>query len=168
MAKNAISGVVPWKDSRRFFYWRLRRRIAEDEICKSLMRDGNLKSISLARETLKKIGEVAISSVIPTSWSANDRGVVEWIQSSQGIRSIEALKTALRQERIVRQITDLGMEDSTAVLKGIMGIIQTLSQNGRVAERDQFVQTLRRGVFLLGSGSSSSSEEVNEANNASS
>eukprot|EP00300_Choanocystis_sp_HF-7_P038386 c5526_g1_i1.p1 GENE.c5526_g1_i1~~c5526_g1_i1.p1 ORF type:complete len:308 (+),score=37.82 c5526_g1_i1:112-924(+) len=161
MAKKVISGVVPWRESRRFFYWRLRRRLAEDEVCKQLMKEGELKSLAVARETLKKIGEVAISSVSPTSWTADDRGVVEWIQSAQGGRSIEALKTALRQERIVKQLTDLGMQDSTAVLKGIMGIIQTLSQNGRTSERDQFVQTLRRGVFLLGTGSSGSTSSNN-------
>lgn len=28
-AKNAINGVVPWRRARSFFYWRLRRRLAE-------------------------------------------------------------------------------------------------------------------------------------------
>jgi acetyl-CoA carboxylase/biotin carboxylase 1 len=156
MAKKVISGVVPWRDARRVFYWRLHRRLAEDAVCKSLMREGDLSTLKVARETLKKVGEVAIAGASHISWNTGDREVVEWIQSPQGARSIDSIRTALRQERIVKQITELGLEDGTAVLKGVMGVIQALGQNGRITDRDQFVQTLRRGVFLLGSGASTS------------
>lgn len=32
-SKKAIRDVVPWSNARRFFYWRLRRKIAEFELC---------------------------------------------------------------------------------------------------------------------------------------
>ena len=31
-----VKKVVPWRDSRRFFYWRLRRRLAEAAAVKQL------------------------------------------------------------------------------------------------------------------------------------
>ncbi|KAI8854496.1 carboxyl transferase domain-containing protein [Chytridium lagenaria] len=36
-AKGLVSKVIPWQQSRRFFYWRLLRRISEETIVKQLM-----------------------------------------------------------------------------------------------------------------------------------
>lgn len=32
LEKNAINEIIPWKKARRLFYWRLRRRLLEEEI----------------------------------------------------------------------------------------------------------------------------------------
>ena len=35
-AKGVIRDVVPWASSREYFYWRLRRRLAQDKLVKEL------------------------------------------------------------------------------------------------------------------------------------
>ena len=37
LEKNTISEIVPWQTARRFFYWRLRRRLLEEEIKNELL-----------------------------------------------------------------------------------------------------------------------------------
>lgn len=37
-ARGAIRKAVPWSESRSFFYWRLRRRLAEFDLRKQVLR----------------------------------------------------------------------------------------------------------------------------------
>ncbi len=37
--KKVISGVIEWRTSRKFFYWRLRRLLVEDHIVKSVIKN---------------------------------------------------------------------------------------------------------------------------------
>ncbi|OAF72148.1 hypothetical protein A3Q56_00089 [Intoshia linei] len=37
MAKKVINGIIEWKNSRKFFYWRLRRKLYENELIKQLI-----------------------------------------------------------------------------------------------------------------------------------
>ena len=43
LAKGVISGIVPWKRSREYFYWRVRRRLLQDAMVAELRAaDGSL------------------------------------------------------------------------------------------------------------------------------
>ncbi len=41
--KKVISGVIEWRTSRKFFYWRLRRLLVEDHIVKSVIKNSKFE-----------------------------------------------------------------------------------------------------------------------------
>ena len=36
LAKGVIRSIVPWAKARSFFYWRIRRRVREEELVKAV------------------------------------------------------------------------------------------------------------------------------------
>ena len=140
LAKGVIRDVVPWKQSRRYFYHRLRRRLLQNRKARQLMKAGKLESMSA--------GASILESLCKEDWS-NDKGVHDWLASSSGEQAINDYIASLRGEMITKEILELGQQDSKAVLKGLMGLIDELKKSGKVEERDELVQTLRKGVMLL-------------------
>lgn len=56
-AKGVIRDVVDWTSSRQYFYWRLRRRLAEDSVCKGLRSAGSEQSFTEIRSELREMLE---------------------------------------------------------------------------------------------------------------
>jgi len=75
LAKGVIRKIVEWKSCRSFFYWRLRRRLREDELVRAMKaRDESLS----AEEALKQLHEH-----LPSSALADDREAVELLTSPE-------------------------------------------------------------------------------------
>lgn len=74
-AKGCIRNIVEWSDSRRFFYWRARRRIQETYLHREISRiDPNATMLQRRARIL-----ALYSASIDTE---NDRAVVEWLDSN--------------------------------------------------------------------------------------
>ena len=72
---GVIRKIVEWKSCRSFFYWRLRRRLREDELVRAMKaRDESLS----AEEALKQLHEH-----LPSSALADDREAVELLTSPE-------------------------------------------------------------------------------------
>ena len=140
LAKGVIRDVVPWKQSRRYFYHRLRRRLLQNRKVRELMKAGKLERMG--------DGEKVLEQLCKEDWS-NDKAVHDWLASTEGEAAIAEHSAALRGEMITKEILSLGQQDSKAVLKGLMGLIDELKKSGKVEERDDLVKTLRKGVMLL-------------------
>lgn len=55
--KNCVNKVLKWAESRTFFYWRLRRRLAEEVLrSKVCLAKGVLRFSALASETVENLG----------------------------------------------------------------------------------------------------------------
>jgi acetyl-CoA carboxylase/biotin carboxylase 1 len=102
LAKNAIRGIVAWKDSRRFFYWRLRLRLEEFACRTSLSPSLNdLISISDARQILQQLfGEK----------NATDRDIVAWLDAG-GRDAVKTYADDLARQRRREQFQALVEED---------------------------------------------------------
>merc|ERR1719245_1599925 len=83
--KGVIRGVVPWEDARTILYWRLRRRLLESQLVKSLGESG--KSKLTHRQSLEMIRRWFIEEQGENQrflWD-QDRPAVDWLQQQVDI-----------------------------------------------------------------------------------
>lgn len=64
LEKECISEIVPWRDSRRWLYWRLRRLLLEDAYIKKILRAQDNLSVGQAKQMLRR-------------WLVEDKGATE-------------------------------------------------------------------------------------------
>ena len=151
LAKGAVEAVVPWREARRFFFWRLRRRVAEHSL-RARIRAAASDDMSKAECDDFLYGAYIESDAYEgTADWGNDRAVWTWMTSVDGAKQIDSRISSLVASRIADEVAKLGLEDSRAMLNGLMRVIGTLGETGKTGERDRVVSTLQRGLFLLGS-----------------
>ncbi|CAM9604148.1 unnamed protein product, partial [Phaeothamnion confervicola] len=78
VAAGAIRAVVPWTQARSYFYWRLRRRLAEFDLRKQLMR---AEPAMQAQEASRVVREWFISMGNDTAAWEDDKAVLQWMAS---------------------------------------------------------------------------------------
>ena len=54
LAKGVIRDIVPWKDCRAYFYWRLKRRVEELRLIDALVESGAMVSDELAARAVQR------------------------------------------------------------------------------------------------------------------
>ncbi|XP_008215451.1 acetyl-CoA carboxylase isoform X2 [Nasonia vitripennis] len=64
LEKGCINEIVPWRNARRFFYWRLRRRLREDQLRRQIL------------ETQPELGERQVEAML-RRWFVEDKGATE-------------------------------------------------------------------------------------------
>jgi len=74
LAKGVIRSIVPWAKARSFFYWRIRRRVREEELVKALMAAASLSH----DEALAQLHEK-----LPADVCADDRRCCEVLTSAE-------------------------------------------------------------------------------------
>ncbi|KAH6624087.1 acetyl-CoA carboxylase [Chaetomium sp. MPI-SDFR-AT-0129] len=148
-AKGVIREVLEWREARRFFYWRVRRRLNEEHI---LRRINNAISDAGVRPKTDK-GEVRARHLqLLEAWcnvpnfATNDREVSTWYEQNRKIvhDKVEALKNeALAAE--VRELVRNGSNDSeeateSAAWKGVRDMLRVMP----VEERDKVLEYLKQ------------------------
>ncbi|CAG8502872.1 3535_t:CDS:10, partial [Racocetra fulgida] len=148
-AKNTIRKVLEWREARRFFYWRVRRRLHEEYIFKKLSAaNPNLSKTQmkgyLATWFYDDVGE-------ELDWEESDVEIVYWFDkmlsnletnthnidveyndtdggetSSKSLSLIESRIESIRNEAIAQQIFELGKTNIQAVLDGISSLLEHL------------------------------------------
>jgi acetyl-CoA carboxylase/biotin carboxylase 1 len=150
---GCINGVVPWRQARKFFYWRLRRRLAEGSLVRRLIKAAPQMLFAHATTLLRSwflqilasVGEggPALSGPGPAAalW-ADDMRVLRWLVDHRDV--IEANVAALRRESIAEQVLALGSEDPGAAVTGVLALIARLPTDRREAA----IASLRRGIIF--------------------
>jgi len=154
LAKGAIHGVVPWRHARRFFYWRLRRRLTEGSLARRMCVAASQLSNQHAKTLLKSwyLSSLAGEGVRVTEEAAewkDDVRVLRWLADSSHV--IAQRINALRRESISETVLSLGKEDYTAVVTGVLALLSRLPD----PEREGALGALRRGLIFGDHGSSS-------------
>lgn len=125
-AKDVIRQELQWRDSRRFFYWRVRRRVNEEYIMKRMSASNKSPLASRARnfETL------AAWTGIPKFKTA-DREVATWYEENRKIvhEKVEALKT----DGVAFEVASLLHGNSKGGLKGVQQVLSMLPAEEREA-----------------------------------
>ncbi|KAI4092986.1 MAG: hypothetical protein LQ344_003133 [Seirophora lacunosa] len=130
-AKDTIRHPLVWKNARRFFYWRLRRRLNEESI-------------------LKKMGAVSIRGPIARTqnirvlqaWTAiadfehDDRAVACWYEENK--KEVHAKVEALRSEGIASDVASLMRSNKAGGLAGVKEVLSMLP----VEEREEVLKLL--------------------------
>jgi acetyl-CoA carboxylase/biotin carboxylase 1 len=140
-AKGVIREVLEWKNARRFFYWRARRRLNEDYILKRM-----------AAATGSKITDTCSTAAIDTrqkhlrmlaAWSGiadfarNDKDVVTWYE--ENAKTISSKVEQIKAEAVSRQMADLMSGDKAAALKGLKEMLHMIP----VGEREEIMKYLK-------------------------
>ncbi|GLE00136.1 hypothetical protein PINS_up008863 [Pythium insidiosum] len=156
-AKHCIRDIVAWRESRKFFYWRLKRQLAEFQLRRDIMAATNNKASFLDAEQYLKAwftesvnaGRVPRQTNVSVAelWSHGDKDVLLWFASDK-----EWIKTrflGLTRERTTNQVVELGLKDPKAAVAGILELLHQLSPK----DREEAVASLRRGSIFTKSGS---------------
>jgi acetyl-CoA carboxylase / biotin carboxylase 1 len=118
-AKNTIRQELKWREARRFFYWRVRRRVNEEYILKRMATSSKNPLSTRARN----LEILAAWTGIPTFATA-DREVSIWYEENRKIvhEKVENLKT----EGVAFDVASLLRNNSKGGLKGVQQVLSML------------------------------------------
>lgn len=123
--KNVISGVIEWRTSRKFFYWRLRRLLVEDHVVKQIIKNSKQDiQFKEAKEKLKIWFEEAtlaksinsLKTYKSENWE-NDELIAQWLESQ-----INTDKTLEPDSFLSQKLATIKHD---AILKQLQEIIET-------------------------------------------
>ncbi|KAF9208988.1 acetyl-coenzyme-A carboxylase [Haplosporangium sp. Z 27] len=128
-AKGTIREALDWTNARRYFYWRVRRRLAEEYIRRRMVSANKDQTRIEQTKTLQAwfgIDKPHFNeSELKHIWEFEDRIVFEWIESNtrkiDGL--IQQLSTAGTADEILRMYTS----DRAGVVQGFDRILQSLT-----------------------------------------
>lgn len=118
LAKGVIRMPLKWPQARRFFYWRLRRRVTEEHIIRKMTAT---KTKGVARAKCLEILE-AWSGV--AGFAKEDRAVAEWYENHQD--EITAKLGALKIDGVAADIAQLMRSNKEGGLNGVKQMLSIL------------------------------------------
>ena len=131
-AKGTIRHALQWKNARRFFYWRLRRRLNEESILKKLATVA-LRGVPSSREQQLEMLQ-AWTSIGP--FERDDRSVAMWYEENR--KEVHGKIEALKAEGIAFEVASLLRNNKDGGLKGIRQVLGMLP----VEERESVLKYL--------------------------
>lgn len=134
-AKGVISDVVNWKSARQFFYWRLRRRLAEFDIfAKMAKANPDLKSQEKRNLLLEWVKKNKNGDLI---WNNNQK-MLQWIMDNEAV--IENNLKVLRSQRISNTVLQLCEEDTDTMVGALLNY---LTNNCEQSKRNELLSQIR-------------------------
>ncbi|RCK66171.1 Acetyl-CoA carboxylase [Candida viswanathii] len=128
MAKGVIRKEIKWVDARRFFFWRLRRRLNEEYV---------LKLIGEQVKNANKLEKVArLKSWMPTVDYDDDEAVSTWIEENHA--KLQKRVDELRLEKNKSDIIKLLQEDPSNAASVMRDYVDRLSDE----EKEKFLKSL--------------------------
>ena len=131
-AKNAIRHPIEWKNARRFFYWRLRRRLNEERILKS-MASSSVRSPTTRANSLRTLR--AWTNI--GDYDKNDRAVATWCEENK--QTVKTKVDALKSETVAFDMAALLRSDKEGGLKGLKTALSMMP----VEEREETLKYLK-------------------------
>lgn len=131
-AKNVIRQPLQWKNARRFFYWRLRRRLNEESLIKK-MGNASTKEPMARAESLSKLR--AWTGV--TNFENDDRAVALWYEENR--KSVQSKLETLRGEGVALDITTMLGANKDGVLRGFKQYLANMP----IEEREEVLASLK-------------------------
>ncbi|KAH9883510.1 ClpP/crotonase-like domain-containing protein [Xylariomycetidae sp. FL2044] len=141
-AKGTIREAIEWKNARRFFYWRVRRRLNEEYI---------LKRMVAATTSCKPTDALAPAAIearqhhlrLLAAWSGvpdfnhNDSAVVTWYE--ENAKTVSTKLEQLKAETVSREMATLLRGDKASALKGLRDMLHMMP----VGEREEVMKYLK-------------------------
>lgn len=132
-AKNTIRKALQWQNARRFFYWRLRRRLNEEYVLKRMIQSTakDLQSRATSLKTLEAW------SGIP-KFSEDDMSVAMWYEENR--KDVHSKIEALKAESIAYDVAALMRSNKDGGLKGVAQVLSMLP----VEEKEEVLKWLAK------------------------
>ncbi|KAJ3042399.1 acetyl-coenzyme-A carboxylase [Rhizophlyctis rosea] len=153
LAKGVINRVVQWRESRRYFYWRLLRRVSEESVIKEVLQADSSIERATAKSFLQAwfgedvhqvragleenddFSENAFGTVGSASGGAaqeyreNDVEVVRWLNLRRA--TVEERLAKLRAQSRIKAVERIVEEDPSAALEGLIGAVKGMDAESR-------------------------------------
>jgi acetyl-CoA carboxylase/biotin carboxylase 1 len=142
-AKGTIRMPLKWQNARRFFYWRLRRRLSEEVLLKKLnashaaggaVVNAAINGMAQKEENLARLK--SWSGLLDVEFDKDDRKVAEWYESHR--KEVYAKIDAVKSEAISKKVAELLMGNKEGGLKGVREVLSLVP----TSEREQLVKYL--------------------------
>lgn len=129
LAKGVIRKELKWVEARRFFFWRLRRRLNEEYL---------LKLIGDQLQNASKLEKIArVKSWMPTVDYEDDKAVSNWIEENHS--KLQNYIDDIKHEAVHQKISLILKEDPANAFDAIKSFMSTLSES----ERAKLVKILK-------------------------
>jgi acetyl-CoA carboxylase/biotin carboxylase 1 len=139
-AKGVIRQALKWQNARRFFYWRLRRRLNEEYILKKLASAAAPSQESPKADAVTR----ARSMEMLKAWSQvpqfenDDMSVATWYEENRKV--VHERVEKLKSDGIALEIANLMRKDREGGLKGVMSLLSTLP----TGEKEEVIKMLTK------------------------
>jgi acetyl-CoA carboxylase/biotin carboxylase 1 len=130
-AKNVIRDSLRWCESRRFFYWRVRRRLNEEYIVKRLAAASKEQVANKERH----LQTLAVWTGIP-DFEHSDREVAMWYEDNR--KMVHEKVEALKSDGVAFDVASLLRNNAKGGLKGVQQVLSMLP----VDEREEALRFL--------------------------
>lgn len=132
-AKDTIRMPLKWANARRFFYWRLRRRLNEEYVLKR-MAAAQAKELTSRGANLKTLE--AWSSI--PKFGTDDMSVAVWYEENR--KNIHDKIEALKTDAVAYDVAALMRSNKSGGLKGVAQVLSMLP----VAEKEEVLKWLQK------------------------
>ena len=133
-AKGTIRMPLQWQNARRFFYWRLRRRLSEEVLLRRLATAAPSPAHSSKENNLALLR--SWTGLLDTEFDKDDRRVAEWYESHR--KDINARVDTLKAESVGQKVADLLMINKEGGLKGVKEVLSLVP----TSEREELIKYL--------------------------
>ncbi len=135
-AKGTIREVIEWKNARRFFYWRVRRRLNEEYILKRITAaaESSATDVESRRHYLRSL---AAWTGVP-DFDRNDKDVVTWYEANAA--TITEKVEQIKAQAIATKMGGLLSSDTrTSAIKGLRDLLHNMP----ISEREEILKYLK-------------------------
>ena len=133
-AKGVIRMPLQWKNARRFFYWRLRRRLSEEVLLKRLVATSPSSASSVpVSSAANKETHLALlknwTGFLDSEFDKDDRKVAEWYESHR--KEAYAKIDAVKSEAVSKRVAELLMGNKEGGLRGVREVLSLVPTSER-------------------------------------
>jgi acetyl-CoA carboxylase / biotin carboxylase 1 len=131
-AKGTIRMPLRWQNARRFFYWRLRRRLSEEVLLKRLASAAANPATNVTSAANKEHNLALLKSwtgMLDAEFDKDDRKVAEWYEGHR--KDISAKVDAVKSEGISQKVVELLMSNKDGGLKGVREVLSLVPTSER-------------------------------------
>lgn len=138
LEKGCINEIVPWRTSRSWFHWRLRRLLLEQQLVKQIITAQDNLNVGQAKVMLRRWFIEDKGATEAHLWDTNQE-LVDWLQKQTEADSVVITNiNAVKRDAIISQIQKSLEECPDVAMDAVIGLCQTLSD----AHRGEVVRTL--------------------------
>ncbi|KAJ3000423.1 acetyl-coenzyme-A carboxylase [Globomyces sp. JEL0801] len=127
LTKNVIKEVIPWKESRAIFYWRLMRKLREQSLIKSIQKHGSQEAaVLIAKWSGQTLGA-----------RLSDKEFLRWLDVNR--IQIDGHLSRLEIESITSQMVALAKRNPSSLTATVSSLVDRLS----AGEKQQLLALLQ-------------------------
>eukprot|EP00871_Galdieria_phlegrea_P005615 jgi/Galph1/6054/GphlegSOOS_G4712.1 len=174
LAKKAIRAIVPWKEARVFFFWRLQRRLSEDyfrKLIKEAKPDMTGEQVTqLLRkwaaqyqneqvaveeeETMKENHMFHVENTEASLFDRDDQWVVQWLDEEE--ETLEKRIEKLKMEWMISHVIEYGSSNFESLLEGFEMLLRNETdlyrRQGMITAIESRLEELKKNTDFVKKG----------------